>query len=171
MHSQICVHVWRMCGFTSMIWHHLLHPLPPFQLLSPTDIQSLGNDLSLQPAAIECIQTDIFAHLYSCVMFVSGHWLHYKNTYLTRSISFTSFPCSSIRDRTAAKSPRSAASHTYACINSTATRCVVVSYSIRHDVFDELYFGNNDPINSKRPAAKSDKQTIESAANLKWVIE
>mgnify|MGYP006873512395 CR=1 FL=1 len=55
--------------------------------------------------------------------------------------SFTSFACSSIRDRTTAKSPRLAPSHTYPCMSINMTTRVSVSYRIRHDVFDDLWLG------------------------------
>ena len=61
-------------------------------------------------------------------------------TYLTSSFSFTSLPCSSIRERPAAKSPRSAASHTYTCMNTFITACAGASYRIGHDDFHELCF-------------------------------
>ena len=83
----------------------------------------------------------IHTRVYTCVTFVSGHWLHRNHRYLTRSSSFTSCPWSSSRDRTAVKSPSLAASITYPCMNTFAMIRVGAAYRSRHDDFDELCLG------------------------------
>ena len=81
IHSHMYIHVWRMCGFTSMIWHHLhSYPLPRYQLLSPIDIQPLVNDLPLQPTSMEWLHSGPFTHKYIHVWrmcgFTSMIWHH-----------------------------------------------------------------------------------------------
>ena len=153
------VHVWRMCGFTSMIWRHLLDPLPPYQLHSPTDIQPLASNHTLQQWSMESFHPDTFAHvhIFMCDVCVRPLIASQSHNHLTWSFSFTSCPSSSTSDRTAATSPSPAAPHNYPYMNIIVTRWVDVSYSIRHDGFDELCLGNDAPINSKRPTSKSDK--------------
>ena len=85
IYSHIYIHVWRMCGFTSMIWHHLLYSLPPYQLLSPTDIQPLANDHSTQQASMQWLLSDTFTHMHSCVTFVSGRWSHHNPTMISHN--------------------------------------------------------------------------------------
>ena len=55
IHRYTYIHVW--------LWHHLHYSLPPYQLLSPPNIQPLANDHSLQHTSMECIHSDTFTSM------------------------------------------------------------------------------------------------------------
>ena len=81
IHSHMYIHVWRMCGFTSMVQYHLLdHSSLQYQLLSPPNIQPSVNNLSLQQTSMEWIHSDTFTGIFMCdVWMVSHPW--YDITY------------------------------------------------------------------------------------------
>ena len=117
---------------------------------------------------------EIFKYVFTCRRWQrSDHGSNgrqpHKHKHLTQSFSFTSFPCSSISDRTAAKSPRPAASHTYPRMNTTAQLwwCVNVSYRKGHHGFDEFCWGERWSDQFQTIYKQTRTISTKSAANLR----